>query len=345
MKTLIRLLPVFLLTGALAQVATNAPIDWNHARELQQRRAHGETLTPEERAYLTRAVAERDRQNKPASTPAVKVPLGIKPLNELDAGEKYKGEEGGLYGAGQNAPPAALLAAARRATGQIRPLDAAGNPAKEGRVGVLAVGMSNTTAEFSQFIALADAEPVKSPAVVLVDGAQGGRDARAWVDGDEPWKVAAQCVAAAGITPDQVQVVWIKQALAGPAGFGEFPAHARKLQGDLEQIIAKLKDRYHNLRMIYLSSRIYAGYATTILNPEPYAFESAFAVRWVIQSQPADGPVILWGPYFWNDGATWRREDFREDGTHPSPAGRQKVARQLLNFFMTDPLAKLWFVK
>ena len=97
--------------------------------------------------------------------------------------------------------------------------------------------------------------------------------------------------------------------------------------------------------MIYLSSRIYAGYATTILNPEPYAFESAFAVRWVIQSQPADGPVILWGPYFWNDGATWRREDFREDGTHPSPAGRQKVARQLLNFFMTDPLAKLWFVK
>ena len=42
-------------------------------------------------------------------------------------------------------------------------------------------------------------------------------------------------------------------------------------------ILNMAKERYPNLRVAYLSSRIYAGYATTPLNPEPYAYESAFS--------------------------------------------------------------------
>ena len=33
------------------------------------------------------------------------------------------------------------------------------------------------------------------------------------------------------------------------------------------------------------------------------------------------------------------------DGVHPSPAGRQKVARLLLDFLKTDDTARAWFVK
>jgi len=33
------------------------------------------------------------------------------------------------------------------------------------------------------------------------------------------------------------------------------------------------------------------------------------------------------------------------DGMHPSPSGKQKVARMLLNFFKTDPPARKWFVE
>ena len=51
-----------------------------------------------------------------------------------------------------------------------------------------------------------------------------------------------------------------------------------------------LKKRYPNVKIVYLSSRIYAGYATTGLNPEPHAFESAFSVRWLVQDQ------IQWEP-------------------------------------------------
>ena len=113
---------------------------------------------------------------------------------------------------------------------------------------------------------------------------------------------------------------------------------------------------------MYLSSRIYGGYniaGIRRVNPEPFAYETAFSVRWVIQDQIArekkgkvDGPVLLWGPYLWADGVTprksdqlvWERKDLGEDGVHPSQRGGQKVANLLLEFFKNDAGAKSWFV-
>ncbi len=59
-------------------------------------------------------------------------------------------------------------------------------------------------------------------------------------------------------------------------------------------------------------------------------------------------PLLLWGPYLWANGEkgrnyddlVYRREDFRDDGTHSSDAGQQKIARLILKFFKTDPTAK-----
>ena len=120
-------------------------------------------------------------------------------------------------------------------------------------------------------------------------------------------------------------------------------------------LLKQLKQRFRNVRIAYLSSRIYAGYATTHLNPEPYAYESAFVVRWLIQDKmkesPAKSPLLLWGPYLWADGEkgrkidnlVWKPEDLGPDGTHPSDNGRRKVAELLLRFMKTDPTAKVWF--
>ena len=122
-------------------------------------------------------------------------------------------------------------------------------------------------------------------------------------------------------------------------------------------ILRKARERFPNLRIAYISSRIYAGYASTPLNPEPYAYESAFVVRWLIQDQIKGNrmpklPVLLWGPYLWADGEkgrkiddlVWKPEDLGPDGTHPSDSGRRKVAELLLRFVKTDPTAKVWFV-
>lgn len=169
----------------------------------------------------------------------------------------------------------------------------------------------------------------------------------------------------ADVSNEQVQVAWVKQARIAPGSIGEFPRHAEEMKGHMVTILNELKQRFPNLRIAYLSSRIYAGYAKSTLNPEPYAYESAFVVRRLVQDQikgepslnydPAKGavklPLLLWGPYLWADGENgrkiddlvWKPEDLGPDGTHPSDNGRRKVAQLLLDFVKTDSTAKSWF--
>ena len=353
-------------------------IDWNRARELRQKQQQGATLSADERAYLQRAMAERQRAGgaparekgargrAAAGDAAFTSPaINATPLTDMSAEDRYKGRDGGLYGEGRNEPPPAQAAAARAAATKITPLNAQGQPAATGLVVLLSVGMSNTTQEFSRFKEVADADPAKSKSLVIVDGAQGGQDANDWAAAPTGriWETVDTRLQRAGATAAQVQVVWLKQAIKRPTE--EFPIHAKKFESRLAQIVQMLKTKFPSLRLVYLSSRTFGGFATTPLNPEPYAFESAFAVRDLIRRQidgdpalnfdPAKGevraPVLLWGPYLWANGATprkdgfgWTREDFREDGTHPSATtGREKVAQQLLTFFKTDPTARTWF--
>ena len=304
-----------------------------------------------------------------AVVPPPRDSIGVKPLTELGQ-ETYKGESGGLYGNGSNEPPPAQQEAARKAVARIQPLDAQGRPSPGGKIGFVGVGMSNTTMEFSVFKTLADSDPQKSPKVVVVDLAQGGQIPEKWNDptsnaGKKVWATVDRRLKAADVSYEQVQVAWIKQALVQQAQFGEFPAHARKLEKDLVASLQLLKQRFPNLQLAFMSSRIYGGYATTPLNPEPYAYEGAFSIRWIIDSQikgdpalnadPSRGavksPVVLWGPYLWADGTTprkdglvWRLDDFREnDRTHPGDSARRKVAELLLNFCHSDPYVKSWY--
>jgi hypothetical protein len=297
--------------------------------------------------------------------------VGVKPLTELGS-ETYKGESGGLYGNGSNDPPAQQQEAAKKAIAKIQALDAQGKPSASGKIGLVSIGMSNTTMEFSNFVKLANSDAQKSDKVVVVDLAQGGKIPVAWNDpnsemGKQVWGIADQRLKAADVSHEQVQVAWVKQALAGQAQYGEFPAHAHKLENDLVTSLQVIKKQFPNLQLAFLSSRIYGGYATTGLNPEPYAYEGAFSMRWIIDRQmkgdaalnwdPAKGevkaPVALWGPYLWGDGMTprkdgtvWTKDDLTDrDGTHPSPSGQKKVAEMLVKFFHTDPNAKGWYLK
>ena len=290
---------------------------------------------------------------------------GLIPLTEMSAKDRYKGEDGGLYGQGRNSPPESHRKAAQAELAKIRPVDTEGKAAKDGKVVFISISMSNATQEFSVFKGMADADPAKSPALTIVDCAQGGQAMAEWTDPTaRPWEEAARRLAAAGVTAPQVQVAWIK--LANKLPRGDLAEHGKKLERDTLAVLHNARDRFPNLRIAYLASRIYGGYATTPLNPEPYAYESAFAARWLILNQikgdaalnfdPSRGsvkaPLLLWGPYLWadgttprkTDGLTWKRDDIANDGTHPSPAGQEKVATLLLEFFKTDELAKLWFL-
>lgn len=293
----------------------------------------------------------------------------LKPLPELGP-RKYQGFEGGLYPKGSNERPAEHEAAGLALARQIEPLDADGKPDVGGKIVLLSVGMSNTSQAFSAFQKVAADDPQKNAAVELVNGAQGGMSANRIVDpddggsGEEFWTTVDDRLRLAGVTPAQVQAVWIKQADPGPKQ--GFPMYAQQLKQELAEIVHILPRRFANIKLTYLSCRTYGGYARSPLNPEPYAYESGFAVKWLIEDQlrgdrglnfnPARGnvaaPWLSWGPYLWANGArpnadglSYQETDFADDGTHESPTGQAKVARQLLGFFKTDSATKPWFVK
>ncbi len=276
----------------------------------------------------------------------------------------YKSVDGGLYGLGSNLRPAAHEAEGLRRAHAIQPLDTLGLPdAARGRIVLLSIGMSNTTQEYSAFTALADTFALRNPRLVVVDGAQGGQTASIIRNPSASfWNVVEQRLRSAGVSSRQVQAVWLKEANAGPTM--SFPGHALELRDDLAAICRLLPQKFPNVQLTHLSSRTYGGYATTTLNPEPYAYESGFSVQWLIRAQidgdtalaygttPPRAPWLAWGPYLWASGATpradglvWLPGDCGSDGTHPSTSGRLKVATLLLDFYRSDPTATPWFVQ
>ncbi len=344
-----------IFVSAVAALAQEQAIDWNKARDLHRRAQAGEKLSPEEQKYYDEARRQRAKgQAGPRADAPPKPPPNLVPLTELKG--EYHGETGGLYGGGKNEPPPSHATRAARAVAEIKPLDRDGRPAADGKVVLMSIGMSNTTQEFSAFVQKAAAAPQKAAHVTVVDAAQGGMDGDSWSKADSrTWAVAEQRLGASGVSPAQVQAVWIKQALKGPRN--GFPAETERLRDRLRDIVGIAKQKYPNLRAVYFSSRIYAGNAKSALNPEPYAYESAFAVRWLIEEQIKgglkDAPVLLWGPYIWANGETPNKDgglsyapgDFAADGTHPGTPARAKVAAALLDFFTTSPFAKPWFAK
>ena len=320
--------------------------------EIQGKMQRGETPTAEDRAFMQQVQAQQRERYVKEHPP--RESTGMVPLTDLGHGS-YKGEEGGLYPGGANVPPPAHARAGLDAAGRVVPLDAEGRSAPDGRIVMISTGMSNTTMESQAFQKMLGEAGGIHPRFVFVDCAQGGQTARITADpGARYWSVAEDRLRAAGVTAKQVQVTWLKQANAGPTA--PFPEEARKLQADLGATLRNLRGRYPNLKIAYISNRIYAGYAATGLNPEPHAYESAFAVRWLIADQiagkgEAGSPWLAWGPYLWadgvkarSDGLTWTPADLGPDGTHPSDAGRIKVAKLLLDFLRREPTAKPWFL-
>jgi hypothetical protein len=293
------------------------------------------------------------------SNDCARTSVGATPLSDLHG--FYKRQSGGLYSDGTNAAPASHLSKGVAVAHSIGPLDATGHAAAAGRLAFISIGMSNTTQEFSTFTSLADTDPVRNPELVIVDGAQNGFGASLWaLPTCACWRKLDGRLRGAGVTPHQVVAAWIKLANTYPTE--SFPVYVRRLRADITAVVVNAKRHYPNLRLAYLSSRAYAGFTTATLNPEPYAYESAFAVREVIQAQitgnlnfdlergEAIAPWLAWGPYLWadgvhrrSDGFTWACEDFASDGTHPSESGRLKVAHALLAFLKSDPTARLWF--
>ena len=352
---------------------------------------------------------------------------GIPPLTEFPPDYLYLGTYAGFLYDGSNAIPADHAADGVALAADVRPRDTAGRLCAPGSAGCkivfLSIGFSNNTIEFcggqgiggdpddpaaspcplpiasppyiqsESFIAQALADSrVDHSSVVLVDGAQGGKTLGDWdpvtTGYGEYNRVRDQILVPSGLSPLQVQAVWVKDANASPTvslatGDATHPPDAIVAERHLGNILRAIRAAYPNAKQVFVSPRIYGGYANTAvppntLNPEPYAYELGFSIKWLVRSQveqsqgaapdPNAGdldykknvaPWVAWGPYLWangttprQDGLAWLNTDFRfryssgsgtNECTHPSINAERKVARQLLDFLVSSPETS-WFL-
>ena len=310
------------------------------------------------------------------------------PLMDMQ-GVKYYGQyAGGLYPNESNEMPGAHLDAGLTRAASISPLDTDGNPSANGHIVMTSIGMSTTS---SMFCGVADAaDPCKEgtfirtlttesglhPRLRVVDGADPGKTAEKWaLPEDKTYdRVRDEELLPFGLSEAQVQVAWVNLASASPTvRLPDAGADALLLEQQYGNVLRAMQVRYPNLKLVFFSSRVYGGYATTSpINPEPYAYESGFAVKWVIEAQLEQmhgrnggvdaeagnldfgtvSPWIAWGAYLWadgtnprSDGLVWLPEDLKDDGTHLQRVGIEKVTGILLNFFRTSRLTRCWFLE
>lgn len=293
------------------------------------------------------------------------------PLTDLGTGEYIRdgqptGFIGGLYPGGNNQRPSIHNTAGIQIANSITPLNRQGIPDSDGKVVMISLGMSNAQYEFLRFIELANMNNQLNPNLIIINGALPNQTADRWSDPDpdrNPWDTLLLTLQNYGVTPQQVQIAWVKNTLAKG---GPFPDNSWELQAHLEIIAQKLKDYFPNIKLSYYSSRTRSySYENRGLSPEPSAYETGFAVRWMIEKQingdsslnydPVLGdvvaPYLAWGPYFWadgtqprSDGLTWLPQDLTGDCTHPSESGIEKAANMLLEFFSSDETATPWFL-
>ena len=293
----------------------------------------------------------------------------IVPLTDLATGT-YQGEEGGLYPNGSNVRPTSQDTYGQTLASEIQPLSSTGAPSPTGKIVLLAIGESTALDEFgTAFLPLANHDPAINPNIVFVDGAQGGATPGTLLTttGNGYFNtIINNYLPDQGVTANQVEVIWMEDS--NGIATGSFPTDMTTLQTDYETVMNNFYTLFPNLKMVYFSSRIYAGYSNGVakINPEPYAYESGFAVKNAIADQingksglcdgngcsPVKAPWMSWGPYYWangllasEDGMVWTCQDLQKDGTHPaSPSGDLKVASQLLNFLKTDDTTTPWFL-
>jgi hypothetical protein len=291
------------------------------------------------------------------------------PLTDLGTGS-YLGTEGGLYLNGSNVMPSDHDADGVALAQSIGPLDSNGNPDPTGKFAMLSIGMSIAYDNFQTFTTDVFADPSVNKQLVLVPGAQPRVGAVQWASLIHPaWAdIFNYFLPQSGVTPQQVVVAWVEVVDSQPSG--TFPADMAGLQSQMVTIAQNLHTEFPSIKMVFFTSREYGAYSNgmgTGTDPEPYAYESAFAVRGMIQDQlngdanmnynAANGPVmapwVAWGPYTWangliprSDGLQWSCQNYENDGVHTSGVGggTEKVANQLMNFFKTNDATASWFL-
>lgn len=296
------------------------------------------------------------------------------PIDELGTGY-FMGYQGGLYPGGSNEMPAVHKQAGNSIAKKIKPLNEAGAVDYEnGKIVFIGMGASTANNTFNTFKTKMqnDSLGLYNPCIKYISLCIGGKGLESMIPPHNTyyWEYLVHtALPDAGVTAAQVQVGWIKSASKDDS-IPEFPLQADSIYSKYILAIQRMKDSFPNMKVLYLASHAYGGYAGDLsdnadLAGEPASYYGGFAVKWVIESQingdPAlrykgadiQAPWLSWGPYYWadgitpraTDGLTWVCEDFDPTGGgfHLSEQGKDKEATMLIDYLYNNNASKRWF--
>ncbi len=177
------------------------------------------------------------------------------------------------------------------------------------------------------------------------------------------------------VSEAQVQALFLEVTNEHPvASLPDRHADATELMVRLGNIVRFAKVRYPNLQVVLISSRSYAPLEAREPR-EPFAYETGFAVKWLIAAQIAQmraegraivdtragnldyesgvAPFIAWGPYLWTHqpgsqhvGMRWYADDFEDSPTgFFSDRGESKASLQAIHHFLLSPFLKCFLLQ
>lgn len=224
-----------------------------------------------------------------------------------------------------------------------------------GVIGVVCVGMSNATQECRAFLQrlLGAWGAEVNPQVRVVDCAVGNHAIERWNDPAYDAVLWDACrttkLAAAGLSPDQVRVVWHKAAnqFGVPVPYPDPQSDYFAFRENLAAFSRRVRAELPSVQAVYTSSRSYGGFSTRAERGEPLSYEEGHALNgWLAGNPSVDGVWYGWGPYLWapdcatgvtnGSGSCYVPGDYQADAVHPAAGALDKIARMIHARFLRE---------
>jgi hypothetical protein len=287
------------------------------------------------------------------------------PLNDLGKGT-FMGYVGGLYPGGFNRPfntgdyDSDLFKICRK----ILPIDTFGNLSKTGKIVFISLGASTGGHNMRNLKAKTEGNPETDSSLLLLNCNNGKRTAslNSQMDPNDPyWDHVTQIITGgAHSSYRQVQVIYV-EADDSSKTIITFPARALLVKLDLQACFRVYKQKFPNLKVVYVLARTRTFGNQEMYNREPAPYYFGWACKWAIQDQingvrgtaykgsnPVS-PIVTWGFYQWADSLPRKTDNFywreseTKDGLHANDAGGDTLSTRFQNFLLTDRYAKQWY--
>jgi len=285
------------------------------------------------------------------------------PINDLGKGT-FNGYSGGLYPGGSNNPTGRYSLDLLTRCKNIAPIDTFGNPSTNGKVLFVSIGFSTGSQNMLTLQKKTIGNPLTNPKLSLLSFSLGSGMAmlnNVMNPNDPYWNFVATRINETKTSFRQVQIIYLETE--DSTKITSFPGRPLQVKNELESCLRVFKQKFPNVKLVYLLARTTTFGNWNIVNREPCPYYLGWACKWAIEDQikgvpgteykgtKAVAPMVTWGFYQWaqaaprkTDGFKWTA-DLMKDGLHANETGKDTLATRFQNFLLTDKYAKNWYAK